>query len=164
MGKVNFSGPVYGAKALLWTYGPYDQTGTTGATTALFRANSVRQIPAYEDWFITEVFLTASTNSSVANGHAVLLKSEGGSTTGVTRITGMFPSTVAQTIVTLTQAGASTTWSTSATVTGTAGEYEGLYVPAGSSMRIVSSGITLIGGLQLAVMGFIRYVSSTRSE
>jgi hypothetical protein len=30
MGKTSFSGPVYGAKSLLWTYGPYTQTGFLG--------------------------------------------------------------------------------------------------------------------------------------
>ena len=164
MGKINFSGPVYGAKSLLWTFGPYTQTGTSGGTTVLYTDNSVRVVPPYEDWFITEVNLMASTNSTVANGHKVFLKSEGGSTTGITRISGMFASTVAQTIATFTNAAGSSAWSTWATVTGSPNEYEGLYVPAGSSLRIVSSGITLIGLLQLNIMGFIRYVSSTRSE
>lgn len=164
MGKSALSGPVYGAKSLLWVFGPYTQTGTSGASTVLFTANAGVVVPNYEDWFITEINLTTSTNSSVAAGHGVYLKSEGGSTTGITRISGQFASTVAQTIFSLVNAQGSTTWSTWATAGITAGEYEGIYVPAGSSVRVVSSGVTLIGGLQLLVYGFIRFVSSTRAE
>ena len=162
MGISRFSGPVYGAKCLLWNFGPYTQTGSSGASTALYTANSVRVIPPYEDWYVSEVALTVSTNSSVAAGHGVYLKSEGGSTTGISRPEGP-ASTVAQTIVSFSNAAGSTTWSTWATTVPTAGEYEGMYVPAGSSMRIVSSGITLLGGLQLNIMGYIRYVNSTRA-
>jgi hypothetical protein len=70
MGKTSFSGPVYGAKSLLWTYGPYTQTGSSGASTVLVTANAARPVPAYEDWYITEVEFRTSTNSSVAAAHA----------------------------------------------------------------------------------------------
>lgn len=164
MGKTAFRGPVYGAKSLLWTFGPYTQTGSSGASTVLFTANSARTVPPYEDWFVTEVALTASTNSTLAAAHGVYLKSEGGSTTGIARISGGLASTVAQTIASMVNAIGSSTWSTMVTVTPTPGEFEGLFVPAGSSMRIVTSGVTLLGGLQLQVMGYIRYVHSTRAE
>lgn len=163
MGKTAFKGPVYGAKSLLWTFGPYSETRSSGGTTGLYTLTASRVVPPYEDWFITEANLTVSTNSSVAAGHAVYIKSEGGSTVGVTRDDGK-ASTVAQTVLTLLSAGGSTNWSTWATATPTPGEYEGVYVPAGSSLRIVSSGITLLGLMQLNVMGYIRYVSSTRAE
>lgn len=162
MGKTSFSGPVYGAKSLLWVFGPYTQTGSSGASTVLFTANAAVVVPPYEDWLVTEVDLRTSTNSSVAAGHAVYLKSEGGSTVVPLRGNGQ-PSTMAQTIFSLTTAAGSTTWSTWATAPVTAGEYEGTYVPAGSSMRVVSSGVTLIGGLQLNVYGWIRNIDSTRA-
>ena len=164
MGKTAFSGPVYGAKANLWTYGPFTPTGvSTGGSTLLASPQALRVVPAYEDWYITEVVLNASTNSSAAAAHAVSLKSEGGSTSGVARSNGQ-PSTISQTIATLTNPAGSTTWTGSATVTASPGEYEGLWVPAGSTLRIVSSGISIIGGLQLNVMGYIRYVDSTRAS
>ena len=162
MGYVRHAGPVYGAKSLLASFGPYAQTGTTGASTVLYLANSAYVVPPYEDWFITECRLTASTNSSVAAGHGVYVKSEGGSTVVPNRPDGK-ASTVAQTIFSFSNAAGSTTWSTWATAGVTPGEVEGTYVPAGSSLRIVSSGITSLGGLQLSLMGYIRYIDSTRA-
>lgn len=159
MGKTAFAGPTYGAKSLLWSYGPV--TGTTGATTLVAAVTAFRPVPAYEDWYITEVFCACSTCSSAGNG--IFLKSEGGSTTGITRLTGTRPSTVAQTITSF-DPGASTTLNALNTITPTGGEYEGLYVPAGSTLRIVSSGVNPIGQLQMQVMGYIRWVSSTRAE
>lgn len=159
MGKTAFKGPVYGAKTLLWSVGPI--TGTTGASTVLAFTNAARQVPPYEDWFITEVNCCVSTCSSVGNN--IILKSEGGSTTGITRHSGGYPSTVAQTITTFNPL-TSTTLNTFNTVTASAGEFEGMYVPAGSSLRIVSSGVNPLGQLSMQVMGYIRFVSSTRPE
>lgn len=162
MGYTRFSGPVYGAKSLLWTFGPYTQTGSSGASTVLVTANASRPVPAYEDWYITEMELRTSTNSSVAAAHAVYLKSEGGSTVVPNRMDGK-ASTVAQTVASVANAAGSTTWSTVITTTPTAGEVEGVYVPAGSSLRLLTSGVSLIGGLQVNVYGYIRYIDSTRS-
>jgi len=162
MGYTRFSGPVYGAKSLLWTFGPYAQTGSSGASTVLVTANALRTVPGYEDWYVTEVELRTSTNSSVASAHGVYLKSEGGSTTVPQRPDGK-ASTVAQTVASIVNAAGSTTWSTVVTVTATAGEVEGCYVPAGSTMRIVSSGVSLLGGLQINVYGYPRYIDSSRA-
>jgi hypothetical protein len=63
----------------------------------------------------------------------------------------------------MVNAAGSTTWSTSAIATVTAGEYEGTYCPAGSTLRLVSSGVSVMGLTQVNVMGYIRYVNSTRS-
>jgi hypothetical protein len=125
--------------------------------------NSIRVVPNYEDWYLTEIHLTASTNSSVAAAHAVYLKTEGGSTTGIPRPNGQ-DSTRAATLFSLTNAAGSTAWSTWATATVTAGEYEGTYVPAGSTLRLVSSGATAIANLTVHVMGYIRFVPSTRAN
>src|SRR5262245_13235001 len=167
MGLTRFRGPVYGAKALLWNYGPYTMT-SSGGTTALFTPNSLRVLPNYEDWYITEVNLTCSTNSSANNALQFIVKSKGGSTTGIASREDGKPSTVTQTIATFLYSTAtaqnSTTWSTFATVTASPGEFEGLYVPAGSTIRIVSSGVDRPSGMQFNVMGYIRYVSSTRAE
>lgn len=160
MGKTAFDGPLYGAKALLWSYGPFADTHSTGASTGLLNTNSVRVVPSYEDWMITEVVAMASTNSTTA-GHGLYLKSEGGSTTGIVRANGQV-STATQTIASFTT-GASSVFNGSTTVAATAGEYEGLWVPAGSTLRLVSSGVSVMGTVQVNVMGYIRYVNSTRS-
>lgn len=166
MGKTAFRGPVYGAKANLWTYGPYADLHSTGGTTGLLTPNSNRVIPNYEDWLITEIVVTASTNSSVAAAHGLYLKSKGGSTVGVPpRLEAPGNgSTRANTIFSLTNPAGSTTWSTWATATQDAGEFEGVWVPAGSSLRIVTSGVSVMAGVQVNVYGYIRFVNSTRQE
>ena len=156
MGKVSFSGPAYGAKSLLWSE---SKTISTGGTTATVTA---RTLPPYEDWYITEMHArygtAASTISSAATG--LYLKSEGGSTT-FPRPNGQ-ASTVAQTIITLTKDGSTTAQSTWAAATPTAGEFEGVFVPAGSTLRLVSSGVDALA-VQVQVMGYIRYIDSTRA-
>ncbi|HEY5989003.1 MAG TPA: hypothetical protein VIV12_21870 [Streptosporangiaceae bacterium] len=154
MGKTAFSGPVYGAKSLL--FAASFTTGSTGASTHL-EAKTV--VAPYEDWYITEFKASASTNSTT--GQSWYLKSEGGSS-GLPRYQGQ-PSTVAQTIATI-NAGGSSNVNAIATVVPTAGEYEGMYVPAGSTVRIVSSGAGAPSFVNLSVMGYVRFVNSTRSE
>jgi hypothetical protein len=163
MGKTAFSGPVYGAKSLLWSWGPYTDAHSTGASTGAITVNPVpsRTVPNYEDWMITEMYVTCSTNSSVAGAHGFYLKSEGGSTTGIVRADGQ-PSTVTQTVISVLNTGTSTNFAGSAAATATAGEYEGKWVPAGSTLRLVSSGVSLTGTVLVNVMGYIRYVNSTR--
>lgn len=161
MGKTAFSGPVYGAKSMLWGFNVATER-SSGASTRLLENNATRTVPPYEDWYITEVAVSASTNSTVAAAHAVYLKTEGGSTTGILRPDGV--STKAATLASLVNAQGSSSWSTWATVTPTAGEYEGAWVPAGSSLRLVSSGVSPMAGVAVQVMGYIRYVNSTRSE
>lgn len=161
MGKTTISGPVYGAKSLLWVYGP--MLGSQNTSTALLGINSQRVIPPYEDWIVTEASLTMSTNSSVvASGIVVALKTEGGSTT-IPRSNGQ-ASTNAATVLTMTHADNSTAWSTWATATVTAGEYEGTWCPAGSSLRLVSSCAAAPANVQVNVMGYIRYVDSSRAS
>ena len=163
---------MYGAKALLYTYGPYGDVHSTGASTGLLSDGSTGvapisavTVPPYEDWFVTEVYFTCSTCSSLAAGHGVKVKVEGGSTLGVTRVDGYAgQSTNAATLCSFTSAVGSTTWSTQVICTPTAGEYEGTWCPAGSSIRFVSSGITRMGGVQINLRGFTRFVNSTRPE
>ncbi len=161
MGITRFVGPVYGAKALLWVFGPV--TSSTGASTAIMATNAFRVIPPYEDWLITEAHLIATTNSSVTAAHAVLLKTKGGSSNSVPRMNTAQGTTNAATILTMTNTAPSTTWSTWATATVSAGEYEGTWCPAGSTVRLVSSGASAMAGVQVQVMGFVRYIDSTRA-
>lgn len=161
MGYARYSGPVYGAKALLWHLGP--ATGSSGASThaPIVQASNI-VVPPYEDWFITEFRTSGSTCSSV--GNSVILKSKGGSTTILPAQWGTGAgSTVTQTLATA-NSGTSTAFSTWATITPTAGEVEGGWVPAGSTLYVVSSGVNGIANLTWAVMGYIRFRPSTRSE
>jgi len=153
-------GPVYGSKSLLCTF--ISAATTSNASTVLAYTNAVRVVPPYEDWFLTEMHVTCSTCTS--NAAALYLKTEGGSTTIPPAIGAPGNgSTQAQTVFTITSGG-STSLSTSAIPVATPGEYEGAWVPAGSTIRIVSSGVGLIGGLKIDLMGFIRWVNSTRAE
>lgn len=152
MGKTAFSGPVYGAKSLLWQACAFSSGGTT-------RVASVTVLPPYQDWYVTEVTASFSTGSSA--GNAFILKTEGGSTT-IPRYQGQ-ASTVAQTLTTL-NSGTSTSLNTIATLTPTAGEYEGVYVPAGSTVRLVSSGVNPVSQPNVSVYGYIRFIPSTRAE
>lgn len=156
------SGPVYGSKNLLWTY--FTPAGSSnGATTAIAGVNASVTVPPYEDWFVTEGIVSVSTHSSVANNIALYLKVEGGSTIVPLRVNGQ-GSTNAATIMTLNQTGTSTSWSTWATAAVSQGEYEGTYCPAGSSIRLVSSGTSAPGNLLFNMRGYTRFANSTRSE
>jgi hypothetical protein len=161
MGLSRPSGPVYGGKALLWAVGP--ATASTGATThAAFTNAASLVVPPYEDWFVTEFATSFSTGSSV--GNAIMLKSKGGSTTILPAPWGTGAgSTTTQTIASV-NSGASTTFSTFATATPTPGEYEGAWVPAGSTLYVVTSGVAALAQFAFQVRGYIRFRNSTRSE
>jgi len=154
MGKTAFKGPVYGAKSLLFSHSL--ATGTTNASTILVAATAVAP---YEDWYVTECKASFSTGSSA--GNSFIFKSEGGSS-GLARYDGL-ASTVAQTIATI-NSGTSTSLNNVTTVTPTAGEYEGLYVPAGSTVRVVSSGVNQQSKVNVGIWGYVRFIPSTRSE
>lgn len=162
MGKTAFEGPVYGAKSVLWVTGPAAAATTNASTVAAFTqpGYSRRVVPAYEDWIITEAYLVCSTASTVAAACQWKLKTEGGSTT-IPRANGQ-ASTNAATILTITGGGSSNIEG-AAIAAVTPGEYEGTWCPAGSTLRWVSSYADIPTSPQMQVMGFIRYVNSTRA-
>lgn len=161
MGLSRPSGPVYGGKCLLWAAGP--ALGSTGASTGRpFVQAAAQVVPAYEDWFVTEFAASFSTGSSL--GNAIILKSKGGSTSIQPAPWGVGAgSTITQTIASM-DGSTSTTFSNVVTVTATAGEYEGKWVPAGSTLYVVSSGVNALAQLAFQVRGFIRFRNSTRGE
>lgn len=163
MGKTAFNGPVYGAKSVLWVTGPAAAASTSASTVAAFLQPGYgkRVVPAYEDWVVTEAFLTCSTASTSAGAQQWQLKTEGGSTT-LPRANGQ-ASTNAATILSITTAGSSNV-GVGAIAAVTAGEYEGTWCPAGSTLRWVSSYADIPTLPQMQVMGFIRYIDSTRSS
>ena len=163
MGKTAFSGPVYGAKSVLWVAGPAAAASTNASTVAAFLQPGYgkRVVPAYEDWIVTEAYLVCSTASTVAGAQQWKLKTEGGSS-GLPRTNGQ-ASTNAATILTIATGGSSNV-DKAAIAAVTAGEYEGTWCPAGSTLRWVSSGADIPTLPQMQVMGFIRYIDSTRAS
>lgn len=159
MGKTAFKGPVYGAKGVMAKFSAGAVT-SSGASSALVASWIV---PSYEDWYITEITGYCSTCSSL--GNTITVKSEGGSTTGAFRDWGNGPnSTRAQTIGTATW-GTSTTGPILGTVTADGGEYEGKWVPGGSTIRaLLSSVVNPIASFNVTLRGFTRFVHSTRAE
>lgn len=162
MGRTAFRGPVYGAKALLWVTGPGAAQSTSASTVASFlqAGYGKRTIPSYEDWIVTEAYLVCSTCSTVAGAAQWILKTEGGSSS-VPRANGE-ASTNAATILTIASGGSSNV-NGLATATVTAGEYEGTWCPAGSTLRWVSSYADVPSLPHMQVVGYIRYVDSTRA-
>ena len=162
MGKTAFSGPVYGAKSLIWSCGPSAAASTSASTVAAFAQPGYSRIvvPAYEDWYVTEAHLVCSTASTVAAAASWKLKVEGGSTT-VPR--GGGDSTNAATILTILSGGSSNV-EKRATAAVTAGEFEGTWCPAGSTIRWVSSYADAPTLPKMNVYGFIRFINSTRAE
>jgi hypothetical protein len=162
MGLTRNSGPVYGAKGLLWVTGPAAAASTSASTVNAFLqpAYGKRVVPPYEDWFVTEAYLTCSTVSTVVAAAQWILKTEGGSTT-VPRSNGN-ASTNAATILTIASGGSSN-MGVHAIAAVTAGEIEGTWCPAGSTLRWVSSYADATTLPQMQVMGYIRYIDSTRA-
>lgn len=160
MGKTAFSGPVYGAKGLLMSAGPF---ATAGGTTSAFASIVV---PAYETWYVTETFASNAQLTSNSSNVKIFLKAKGTSTSVSYPGPGpdpAFPTGNPGTILSLTGPTSTAAINLSAApTTPTPGEYEGYGVPANSSLRIVSSGT--IGALFVNVRGFVRFLSSTRAE
>ena len=160
MGVTRFSGPVYGAKANLFTQSFAAGAISSGASTAIIAAGSAVVTPIYEQWVITELFVNVSTCSS--NAAAFYLKFESPSWAGA-GASGDAVSTKSGTIATLTS-GTSTSISNFANpTTPTASEYEGFVVNPGSTLRLVSSANSAMGITQINVRGYTRYVDSTRA-
>ena len=158
MGKMAFKGPVYGAKTLLFSASI--TTVSSGASSAVILS---WVLPTYQDYYITEMHTYCSTASS--GGNTFTLKSEGGTTTILPRAeTVGNGSTRAQTIITQAMGG-STTGPFLSAATPDPGEYEGAWVPAGSSLRLLGSSIANpISNFVVNIHGFIRFISSTRAE
>lgn len=151
MGKSTPSGPVYGAKGCLLSFGPVNYSnGTTGLVTSIV-------VPPYESWYLTEVFQMqsqATSNSSLAKSW---IKVKGTPTADPA-----FPAGNPGTAGSVTGPTSTAAYNVVGTLSVTPGEYEGYCAPANSTIRFVCSGT--IGLLYGRINGFIRYLSSTRAE
>ena len=154
MGVSRHSGPVYGAKATLWSFGG---VAVSGASTTL---QSRVVVPAYETWFITELFVSCSSNSSLAQ---VTLKVKGTSTSVSYPGPGpdpQFPTGNPGTVAVVTGPTSTAGFNQVTPATVTPGEFEGYGAPANSSVRLVSS--ESMGVALMMVSGYRRYLDSTR--
>lgn len=160
MGVTRFSGPVYGGKSNLFSYGP--TRGDANASTTLITSVIV---PPYETWYLTELHSANSQASSNSSTPKVILKVKGTSTSVSYPGPGpdpAFPTGNAGTAASFTGPTSTAGFSNITTCTPTAGEYEGYAAPANSSIRIVSSGT--IGCLSVNVAGYRRFLDSTRAS
>jgi len=173
MGKTSFSGPVYGAKSMLWKVGPAAAATTNASTVNAFAQPGYGRIavPPGEDWIVTGAYLRCSTCSTVANAAQWKLKVEGGSS-NIVRADGQATTNAATILTIATGASTVTPWPATvssnvegfASATATAGEYEGTWCPSGSTLRWCSSYADPPTTPEMLVYGFIRFVSSTRAE
>lgn len=147
MGKTAFSGPVYGAKCALWN--PFVLKVSSGATT---QQVAMTRVPTYEEWYVTEALFqcsTCSTGAAAASSVANVQFKANNSTLMAPQI---FQNTNTVVLVTLTP---------------TPGEYEGRLIAAGSTITLVAAGgdtAVAMESLRAELRGYIRFVSSTRSE
>jgi hypothetical protein len=150
MGKTAFSGPVYGAKSLLLSY---SKTSTTVPSTATFGYAQLI-VPTGQDWYVTDFH--AFRESTHSTNFVLSLSDDSSRATSSTR-------TVAD--LAITSSAASQMASTVASAD--AGEYEGRRVAAGSTLTLqLANGNSSVTGAVFSAWayGFIRFVSSSRSE
>ena len=149
MGKTAFSGPVYGAKSLLWSA----HAANTIAASSVTETVCAMQVPSYEDWLITEfkVFRGSSHSTAVTTTY--------GLTDDSTVIANVVQASGAAT------SGAQVLYST--ILTATPGEYEGQIVEGGSTLGFTynhgGNTAAVDSNVTAWVYGYIRYKDSTRA-
>lgn len=142
MGLSQVSGPLYGAKSLLFADRIKDAAASTG-TTVIGSIN----VPTGQDWYVTDVH--AWRGSTASTGFQLVLSANS--------------TTVATVSITSSLAGAAG----QSVVTPTAGEFEGARITAGSSVTLSfnQGGSSVAASTAVAgwVYGYIRYVDSSRT-
>jgi hypothetical protein len=141
MGKTAYSGPLYGAKALLWAVNSKD---IGNSTTANIVASII--VPAGQDWYATDIHAYRGSTHSTAFSAAF---TDDSTTIGSVSITSSAAGVAGATIV-----------------TPTAGEFEGQRIAAGSSVSFtVHNGGSSVASSQVFgwLYGYIRYVDSSRT-
>lgn len=143
MGKTAFSGPVYGAKGTLFSV--HRAVVSSGVSSQVIASIAV---PAYEEWFLTEIIASASSGTTGAMGANLLANSSAvpGSTATIT----------------------STETATVAEITRSEGEFEGFRVLSSQTIEVIAdtggSSVAAIGNMNVTVRGFTRWIPSTRAE
>jgi hypothetical protein len=150
MGLTRHSGPLYGAKSLLWGY---SRSSTVAPSTAIFTFAQVI-VPTGQDWYVTDFH--AFRESTHSTNFVLSLSDDSSRATETTR-------TVAN--LAITSSAAAQVASTA--VAADAGEYEGKRVAAGSTLTLqLANGNSSVTGATFTAWayGYIRFVSSTRAE
>lgn len=138
MGRTNFSGPLYGAKATLFGV-------TAAASTGSSAVFSGARVPSGEDWYVTELSLyRASTGST-----SLVISLHDDSTL----------------VTTVGVGGSSLAGAGSVTILAAdGGEYEGTRIASGSVLTLShSSHAGPNAGLTVVVRGYTRFIDSTRA-
>lgn len=151
MGKTAFSGPVYGAKALLWSFSR--SSTTVESTVSQVYAELI--VPAGQDWLITDIH--AYRNSTHSTNLVITVKDNSSRATASSR-------TIGDVAITSSAAGGVLG---STVISADAGEYEGRRVASLSTlgMGIANGGSSVTGFTgSVWVYGYPRFASSTRSE
>lgn len=149
MGKTAFSGPVYGAKSLLWSVHRDNQLPAANDTTTVTLASI--QVPAYERWLVTEFKGFRGSSGSTAVTSTWTLTDD---STAIATLATPAASSAAGILM-------------STTPTATAGEYEGVEVLENSTLSVTishgGSSAAVSSNIQVWVYGYIRYIDSTRA-
>lgn len=141
MGKVSVSGPLYGAKSMLWSVSSKD---IANSTTPNVVASII--VPAGQDWYATDIHIFRGSTHSTAFVGAF---TDDSTTIGSVSITSSLAGVTGASIV-----------------TPTAGEFEGQRIAAGSSVSFtVHNGGSSVASSAIFgwLYGYIRYVDSSRT-
>lgn len=150
MGKTAFSGPVYGAKSLLWNYA---RSSTIPPSTATYTAAQM-VVPAGQDWMVTDFHAFRESTHSTAFVVTLVDDSSRAAASSAAVANLAFTSSLAGAVG-------------STVVAADAGEYEGRRVAAGSTLTLtVGSGNSSVTSSPFAAWayGYIRFINSTRAE
>lgn len=150
MGKTAYSGPVYGAKSLLWGY---SRSSTIPPSTATYTCAQL-VVPAGQDWYVTDfAVFRESTHSTAFTVTLVDDSSRAQASSAAVAGLSIASSLAGQVASTVVPADA--------------GEYEGRRVAAGSTLTLtVGSGNSSVSASPFGAWayGYIRFVSSSRAE
>lgn len=139
MGKTAFSGPVFGAKSLLWTIPYINSTNSTAAFTV-----AKITVPEGEDWYVTN------------------LQGYRGSTHSTNLVLTLTDDSTSIATVAFTSSLAGVNASTR--LTPDSGEYEGVKVASGSTLALtLQNGNSSVAssGVHAWVYGYTRWIPST---
>lgn len=139
MGLTKFSGPVLGAKSLLWELSP--GAISSNATTSVIGKTVV---PSYEDWFITDIATYCSSNSTTAQ---FIYKAKIAGVVSNMLVQGVGGSSASVNVV-----------NTVGSLGGSSGTL-GFYVPTGSTIYAVSSQVGPTAGYNGAFHGWRQWVN-----
>ena len=145
MGKTAFTGPLWGAKSLLYTTRLETVSSGPGGGAGLSTVIGGCQVPVGEDWYVTDMSMLRTSTGSSAYGVALLDDS-----TSISALT--MTSTVANAVL-------------STALVPDGGEFSGVRVLSGSTLTITHTNSTVVGassGLCVSIFGYPRFVDSTR--